>query len=101
MNGFLFPSPTGVTYYELKNIYALEKEVFTFPSPTGVTYYEFLKLLILMKSKIIICFRPQQGLPIMNDGIDICGRIDAYNSFRPQQGLPIMNPYLQKTDKHY
>ena len=39
----MFPSPTGVTYYELINDEDL-LEIQTgimFPSPTGVTYYEF------------------------------------------------------------
>ena len=63
----MFPSPTGVTYYEWKtrkmkgfeNItgfrpqqgllimnsedYSLKKMVLMFPSPTGVTYYEYSK----------------------------------------------------------
>ncbi len=44
-------------------------------------------------------FRPQQGLPIMNDEKVI--QILSKERFRPQQGLPIMNPYLQNPDKHY
>ena len=34
------PSPTGVTYYELRYNYTKNKELKKFPSPTGVTYYE-------------------------------------------------------------
>ena len=47
LNGYLdnyrmFPSPTGVTYYEYSEAYADYESVrvFEFPSPTGVTYYE-------------------------------------------------------------
>ena len=39
-----FPSPTGVNYYELKQL-GFNGGVFTingFPSPTGVNYYELL-----------------------------------------------------------
>ena len=39
-----FPSPTGVNYYELKQL-GFNGGVFTingFPSPTGVNYYESL-----------------------------------------------------------
>ena len=48
---------------------------------------------------IYLSFRPQQGLPIMNQH----KRQEHYIllSFRPQQGLPIMNPYLQNPDKYY
>ena len=34
-------------------------------------------------------FRPQQGLPIMNKGVN--DDKHYIESFRPQQGLPIMN----------
>ena len=38
---FLFPSPTGVNYYESSlDIEYLELYVTGFPSPTGVNYYE-------------------------------------------------------------
>ena len=63
----LFPSPTGVNYYELvsvkQKIITLNKSVF--PSPTGVNYYEFFKCK-KNKCKKIMRFRPQQGLTIMN-----------------------------------
>ena len=35
-----FPSPTGVTYYESKEMTSIKKVKKVFPSPTGVTYYE-------------------------------------------------------------
>ena len=39
------------------------------------------------------CFRPQQGLPIMNKDK---GTLElSKNGFRPQQGLPIMNSNLK------
>ena len=38
----------------------------------------------------IICFRPQQGLTIMNDEDDIYSLL-GLDCFRPQQGLTIMN----------
>ena len=34
-----FPSPTGVNYYEYKQLYYIAKKK-GFPSPTGVNYYE-------------------------------------------------------------
>ena len=36
-----------------------------FPSPTGVTYYE-CKMYYVVEPIGFKCFRPQQGLPIMN-----------------------------------
>ena len=36
-----------------------------FPSPTGVTYYE-LYIFEIACANSLACFRPQQGLPIMN-----------------------------------
>ena len=40
-----FPSPTGVTYYELETKLELVVSLIAkeFPSPTGVNYYESLK----------------------------------------------------------
>ena len=35
----LFPSPTGVNYYESKGDNIMQI-MFEFPSPTGVNYYE-------------------------------------------------------------
>ena len=35
-----FPSPTGVNYYEFRNLYAYLMNTKEFPSPTGVNYYE-------------------------------------------------------------
>ena len=70
-----------------------------FPSPTGATYYEYEIHKYNSRKNEIRCFRPQQGLPIMNLLADVC--ILIILCFRPQQGLPIMNPYLQNPDKHY
>ena len=39
---------------------------------------------------MVNCFRPQQGLPIMNT-IQMMKSFIMMKSFRPQQGLPIMN----------
>ena len=62
----MFPSPTGVTYYELRTFESEKKlEGIEFPSPTGVTYYEFLVTYNDIQ-KLEKSFRPQQGLPIMN-----------------------------------
>ena len=62
-----------------------------FPSPTGVTYYEYITIISLICLRIT-SFRPQQGLPIMNKKYfeNYEKKIKDY-SFRPQQGLPIMN----------
>ena len=59
-----FPSPTGVNHYEYE-LMDMKEEYWSswFPSPTGVNHYEFKKL-IDKYSKI--CFRPLQGLTIMN-----------------------------------
>ena len=40
----------------------------------------------------MICFRPQQGLTIMNTNMTR-KEMDQLNGFRPQQGLTIMNNY--------
>ena len=78
------------------------------------------------KKSQMFCFRPQQGLPIMNwikaqkyadenlKGFPSPTGVTYYeylvqqklmkfttSCFRPQQGLTIMNPYLQNPDKHY
>ena len=47
------------------------------------------------------CFRPLQGLPIMNGAEITYRKRYSLGCFRPLQGLPIMNPYLQNPDKHY
>ena len=39
------------------------------------------------------CFRPQQGLTIMNWKRQRCCRELGYVRFRPQQGLTIMNSH--------
>ena len=38
-----FPSPTGVNYYELFFSIALVGTAYGFPSPTGVNYYEYIE----------------------------------------------------------
>ena len=59
----LFPSPTGVNYYEFRTIENKSLEICMFPSPTGVNYYEFRRLTNVLNE---MSFRPQQGLTIMN-----------------------------------
>ena len=63
---FPFPSPTGVTHYELHQFlrFLWEESLWWFPSPTGVTYYEFC--ILIHKPFLFSSFRPQQGLLIMN-----------------------------------
>ena len=86
----MFPSPTGVTYYEYTLDY-LNLIPSLFPSPTGVTYYESLYA-YYEGDELKAGFRPQQGLLIMN-----CFQSEIFESeyndygFRPQQGLLIMN----------
>ena len=68
-----------------------------FPSPTGVTYYEYL-ILSRCQKKLMYSFRPQQGLPIMNSKILILTPEQNFKEgFRPQQGLPIMNSQKENT----
>ena len=62
--------------------------MFVFPSPTGVNHYE-LTCARIMPEDLKICFRPQQGLTIMNKRPKDVTR--ALIRFRPQQGLTIMN----------
>ncbi len=46
-----------------------------FPSPTGVNYYESI-ICQIGASVLLECFRPQQGLTIMNKAVvDVC--VDA------------------------
>ena len=84
-------SPKGVNHYELVSLlYAdsLNKEA-RFPSPTGVKYYE-LESQTSGKNVKKPCFRPQQGLSIMNRSSHLM-TATASRCFRPQQGLSIMN----------
>ena len=37
----MFPSPTGVNYYEYFYVDFNDQDMYEFPSPTGVNYYEF------------------------------------------------------------
>ena len=46
-------------------------DTFGFPSPTGVTYYELSEYREPVKLTRLECFRPQQGLPIMNNGTQV------------------------------
>ena len=41
-------------------------------------------------SSSLHCFRPQQGLTIMNSNITLLDTLSSH-SFRPQQGVTIMN----------
>ena len=88
-------SPKGVNHYELVSLlYAdsLNKEA-RFPSPTGVKYYE-LESQTSGKNVKKPCFRPQQGLSIMNRSSHLM-TATASRCFRPQQGLSIRNLYLR------
>ena len=63
-----------------------------FPSPTGVNYYEFKSIELSEAFKEYANgFRPQQGLTIMNESIIVLVKKSRLFSFRPQQGLTIMN----------
>ncbi len=87
-NASLFSSPTGVNHYEsyqvklvgasfgvfvpnrgltIMNVvnYDYWTHMFVFPSPTRVTHYE-LTCARIMPEDLKICFRPLQGLTIMN-----------------------------------
>ena len=66
-----FPSPTGVNYYEfISYSYFYGTYWKQFPSPTGVNYYEIINRWYDATCDLLMdCFRPQQGLTIMN--IDI------------------------------
>ena len=63
-----------------------------FPSPTGVNYYEFEND-FFFTGRVDDCFRPQQGLTIMNASQFGKTAVIIGISFRPQQGLTIMNIY--------
>ncbi|EEF92720.1 hypothetical protein CATMIT_02697 [Catenibacterium mitsuokai DSM 15897] len=44
----LFPSPTGVNYYEYSSYEEYKKKsIKWFPSPTGVNYYEYVMICIM------------------------------------------------------
>ena len=45
----------------------------------------------MLQQPVYACFRPQQGLPIMNPIFVLLLVLVCLNGFRPQQGLPIMN----------
>ena len=71
----LFPSPAGVNYYEyykehLINVWYKKG----FPSPAGVNYYECYQTLEKQWQKARLCFRPQQGLTIMNQRLFEIGK---------------------------
>ena len=84
----VFPSPTGVNYYEYTKLISVRVNK-KFPSPTGVNYYELAHT--LHGAYYVYCFRPQQGLTIMNKYNRVWGSVATLYSFRPQQGLTIMN----------
>ena len=62
------------------------KRTEVFPSPTGVNHYEYQKAL---STEIIniYCFRPQQGLTIMNYDFGTCGNSDEYEEFPSPTGV--------------
>ena len=68
----------------------MEKEGL-FPSPTGVNYYEYLCDLLQVLDDEILSFRPQQGLTITNNVKPTTFNYLRCISFRPQQGLTITN----------
>ena len=67
-----------------------------FPSPTGVNYYEWQEF--SLEGHWSNSFRPQQGLTIMNPIKRAKRWIEEEESFRPQQGLTIMN-YLDSLNE--
>ena len=64
-----------------------------FPSPTGVTYYELHQITYLNKYGVE-CFRPQQGLLIMNSILKLGGNI--YEKFPSPTGVT----YYEYTNGH-
>ena len=68
-----------------------EIDLIGFPSPTGVNYYECNEDCPFLKYLQEKCFRPQQGLTIMNLHMKILEVLELITCFRPQQGLTIMN----------
>ena len=68
-----------------------------FPSPTGVNHYEyeFSECYKLTRK----CFRPQQGLTIMNKKVLDQASMACRYGFRPQQGLTIMNDKIRNEFK--
>ena len=86
----MFPSPTGVTYYEFNFDWILEAtEENKFPSPTGVTYYESEQKMMLFIDLVFpsptgVTYYEYFSVNKRSNEIEICG-------FRPQQGLLIMN----------
>ena len=87
-----FPSPAGVNYYEsFPSEIAKELVKKQFPSPAGVNYYESNWGKNDGTQHTNTCFRPQQGLTIMNCLKMAHGLQNLIYSFRPQQGLTIMN----------
>ena len=69
-----------------------------FPSPTGVNYYEYI---FHYYTTEVICFRPQQGLTIMNESAKKFKRWVTSECFRPQQGLTIMNSLRSQMSSVY
>ena len=58
----LFPSPTGVNYYELKKVKKSLTYAMKFPSPTGVNYYELVTLSDVTRMKRVhIVSVPNRG----------------------------------------
>ena len=85
INTWKFPSPTGVNHYEFEDEYGLE--VYDcFRPQQGLTIMNNIKKIIIILG---LGFRPQQGLTIMNYYNVKYSRF--WYCFRPQQGLTIMN----------
>ena len=63
-----FPSPTGVKYHEYAYVVStkVNRFIIKFPSPTGVNHYELVSYATYNNKESGKCFRPLQGLTIMN-----------------------------------
>ena len=89
-------SPTGVTYYEFYAwvFYTIEKQwVHCFRPQQGLT---IMNGKLIYPSETRLSFRPQQGLTIMNSHDKLLEEYESRDCFRPQQGLTIMNTTLLK-----
>ena len=87
----LFPSPTGVNYYEYKKK-RIGQSLLGFRPQQGSTIMNNEK--VRTKIYLLFCFRPQQGSTIMNGEIaSYLGISRQAVGFRPQQGSTIMNLY--------
>ena len=80
-------SPKGVNYYESDSAYCSTERGNCFRPQQGLTIMNSSTEMI---ERFLFCFRPQQGLTIMNSYKRTKERLKGI-SFRPQQGLTIMN----------